>query len=297
MKNLPFAALLITTLLLSACSLPGAGSATATATAPVEISSAIPFPTSTNPQVATSAPTAVTGTAYDQSGVSFTLPSCLAAQAIVSTLAAVPPDPNGAPVEFAPEQRVIKFSGYPLSGKFFEPEIHIFPVAAFVQMRTDLQQEVDGLKELLSTHPDALPESIPLLPPQYAAQVFHTRESYLDFQNGSGIAFLTEYAQYAAPADNQDLFYTYQGLTRDGLYWVSAFLPANIAFLQNSPTSTSVPIEGIPMPDPNASDFSAKLPGYYSAVTGLMNSASASAYTPDLNCLDAFLQSLKVAAP
>lgn len=290
--------------LLSGCSLPLGTAASPTPTAPVQISSEIPFATTTQQalpptqmSVETATIPALEGTAYSQSGVSFVLPACLSSNAAISTLAAVPPDPNGAPMDFAPEQRVIKFSNYPLSGKFFEPVVHIYPVADYVQMRQETRKDVDGLGALLASHPATLPDSIPLLPVLYAAQVFHVRESYIEFQNGSGIAFLTEYAQYAAPANNQDLFYTFQGLTNDGKYWVSAFLPANIAFLQAVPNTTEVPVDGVPMPDPNASDFTAKLPEYYNAVKGLMVSADASAYTPDLTCLDAFLQSLKVEAP
>lgn len=301
MKKAILATLLV--VLLSGCSLPLGAAPTITPTAPIQISSEIPFATSTQPVIQTSEATSAPATSqpvgkpYNQSGISFALPACLAFDAVISTLAAVPPDPNGAPSEFAPEQRVIKFTNYPLSGKYFEPVVHIYPVADYVAMQEKLQDTVTDLSNLLASHPAALPDSIPLLPLLNAQQVFHARESYLEFQNGSGIAFLTEYAQYAAPANNFDLFYTYQGITSDGKYWVSAFLPVNIAFLQDSPTSTSVPAEGIPMPDPNSSDFSAQLPQYYNAVKGLMVSADASAYTPDLTCLDAFLQSLDVEAP
>jgi hypothetical protein len=41
------------------------------------------------------------------------------------------------------------------------------------------------------------------------------------------VRFLTIYAQYVAPVNNQDLFYTFQGLTADGRYFVSATLPVN----------------------------------------------------------------------
>ena len=47
------------------------------------------------------------------------------------------------------------------------------------------------------------------------------------FVSGIGVRFLTEYAQYFVPVNNHDLFYTYQGLTNDGQYWISVILPIN----------------------------------------------------------------------
>ena len=148
---------------------------------------------------------------------------------------------------------------------------------------------------MLASHPDVLRERLPFLPPQMAQQVFHARESYLEFQNGSGIAFLSEFAQYSAPANNQDLFYTYQALTTDGKYWISAILPVSANFVQDTPNSATSRKTGFPVfTDPT--DVTA-VKEYYAAVTALMKSVEASAYTPEITCLDVFLQSLKVENP
>ncbi|HEX9387675.1 MAG TPA: hypothetical protein VF918_15235, partial [Anaerolineales bacterium] len=53
----------------------------------------------------------------------------------------------------------------------------------------------------------------------------------ISFQNGQGVRFLTEYAQYAASANNHDLFYHFQGLTRDGAYYIIAILPITVPVL------------------------------------------------------------------
>jgi len=117
MKKAILATLLV--VLLSGCSLPLGAAPTITPTAPIQISSEIPFATSTQPVIQTSEATSAPATSqpvgkpYNQSGISFALPACLAFDAVISTLAAVPPDPNGAPSEFTPEQRVIKFTNYP----------------------------------------------------------------------------------------------------------------------------------------------------------------------------------------
>lgn len=293
--------LILLALLLSGCNLPVAFSSNPTPTATIGISVEIPFATATLLTVENTPPSGQSpeqqtpvGTSYSQNGLSFYLPACMAAGAAVSTLPAVQPDPNGAPSEFAPEHRVIAFTGYPLTGKFFDPQVAVYPVAAYVTMQTELESTVQELGNLLAAHPQELPQTLPFLPLFNAAQVFHARETYLDFQNGSGIAFLAQYAQNYAPANNYDLFYSYQGLTADGKYWVSAILPASANFLQETPDSATAPQNGVPMPDPASPNFENEIAAYYTAVKGLMGSAGSSAFTPELTCLDVFLQSLRV---
>ena len=297
---------LLLVLTLCGCSLPFkiVPNTTPTATPTVGISNEIPFATATLLAVETTQPpeqpTAtpeIAGSDYSQSGISFKLPACLAPDAVISTIPAVPPDPNGGMAEFAPEHRLIQFNPYPLSGTFFDASVSIYPVAEYVQMRADLQTQVQDLTNLLASHPAALPATLPFLPMQYAAQVFHARESYIDFQNGSGIAFLTQYAQFVDPANNHDLFYTFQGLTSDGKYWISAFLPVNAGFLQDSWDSKTVPANGIAPPDPASTNYNSEVENYLIAIKALMSAANASDYTPDITCLDAFLQSLKVENP
>ena len=45
--------------------------------------------------------------------------------------------------------------------------------------------------------------------------------NYLDFQDGSGIRYLMSYQQEGSENTSKELFYTYQGLTTDGTYYVS----------------------------------------------------------------------------
>ena len=68
---------------------------------------------------------------------------------------------------------------------------------------------------------------MPFLPLFNAAQVMHTHLQYLDFKNGQGLRYLTEFDQGIIPINNYELIYTYQGLTGDGKYYVAAVLPVN----------------------------------------------------------------------
>src|SRR5512140_2464006 len=89
-------------LLLSGCNFPLTTAPANTPTATVGISSEIPFQTETLQPVETTPPaaqaTATLGSeskTYSQNGISFDLPTCLASDAAISTVPAVPVDPNG----------------------------------------------------------------------------------------------------------------------------------------------------------------------------------------------------------
>ena len=55
--------------------------------------------------------------------------------------------------------------------------------------------------------------------------MLHADAIYLSFRNGTGIRYITHYAQDVAPYTADSFFYTYQGLTSDGKNYVSATFP------------------------------------------------------------------------
>ena len=151
--------------------------------------------------------------------------------------------------ETGPTYNRYLIQGYPLADTFHKPMIFVYPVDEFIQMNVDVVTVFDKLKTIINSAGQPLPESLPFLPIFNAAQVFHSNEQPLAFQNGTGIRFLTQYAQAPYPVNNQSLFYTFQGLTDDGAYYVSAILPINAAFLsadgnpESPPPSDGVPFD------------------------------------------------------
>jgi hypothetical protein len=105
---------------------------------------------------------------------------------------------------------------------------------------------------------------------------------------------LTEYAQYYAPVNNHDLFYTFQGVTADGKYWVSAFLPVNAAYLQAAYDSVDVPAGGIAAPKMDDPNYSTAMDAYYVSMLEKLNTTPDGAFTPGLDCLDQYIQSLSI---
>ena len=245
-------------------------------------------------------PEPLNGTELNLGGVYMVLPPCLATGATGTIIAAVPYDEMNGPMEYYPQNRKISFQGYPLSGKFFtvdDPDktggLVIYPVADFVAMNDSIGDRVSEMQNLLATQP-AAPDGIPLLPIFNAAQIYHMQIKYLNFQNGQGVRFLTVYGQYYAPVSNHDLIYAFQGLTTDGKYWVSAIMPINAAYLQEDSESTSVPAGGILAPGFSDPNYEQNMAIYGPQITEKINTTPNTDFTPTLDCLDGFFQSLSI---
>jgi len=302
------ALLVLISLFLMGCSLPFTVTWNSTPTPQIETPVQIPATQTvgfiaTEPPATEAAPTAapLNGIELNLGGIYMVLPPCLAANATGTLVPAVLYNEYSGPMEYYPENRKIAFQGYPLSGGFFEANgsdhggLTIYPIADFVAMNlSTISPIVTNMQNLLAAKP-AAPDNIPFLPIFNAAQVFSTNEKYLAFQNGQGIRFLTEYAQYSAPVNNHDLFYTYQGITADGKYWVSAILPVNAAYLQAEYDSVDVPAGGIPAPAMNDNpNYTAELDAYYPLILNLLNTTPDASFTPGLDCLDQYIQSLHI---
>jgi hypothetical protein len=247
-----------------------------------------PAPTETEP----AAPSFV-GTEYNLGGVYMVVPACLPVVPSGVIVPGVPYDAMSGPMEYYPEHRKITFTGYPLAEKFFDPMIRVYPATEYAAMNAVISERVTAMSSLLAS-PVADPPGIPFLPLFNAAQVFRSKVNYFGFQNGQGVRFLTEYAQYYAPVNNKDLFYTYQGLTADGAYWVSAIFPVNATFLQANPDSVDVPPGGIAIPLWSSPTFETDMETYYNTILAILEGTADNAFTPALDCLDLYLQSLQI---
>ena len=193
--------------------------------------------------------------------------------------------------DIIPEHVGFSFDGYALSGTFHEPRIHIYPVSAFAANSERAAAQVDSLRGLLDSGQLPAPgggfsgEGLPVLPLFNAAQVMHTQVAFVDFQGGRGVRFLTEYAQYAAPINNTDLFYTFQGLTDDGQYYVAAILPV---------AHPALPADASQVPGSDAEAFADNYDTYANDMALQLAGYGAAEFTPGLALLDAMMASLKV---
>jgi hypothetical protein len=114
--------------------------------------------------------------------------------------------------------------------------------------------------------------------------MMHPHIQYLDFRNGQGLRYLTEYGNGISPIHNAGLIYTYQGITGDGKYYVAAVLPVNHPSLPADATVT-----GNEPPS-----FQSDYPQYKMDIAQSLNVQAPATFTPDLTRLDAMLSSLKI---
>jgi hypothetical protein len=234
------------------------------------------------------------GTQFAFPGGSLVIPPNLAIGATAETIPAVD-EQSGAPWDVAPEYVKISFQGYPLQGKFFEPQLMIYPTAGYSAVSEAAAQSIQALQTILANPSTALEEqALPHLPFANAAQVFAAQMQPLSFKSGGGVRFLTEYAQYVATVNNHDLFYHFQGLTASGEHYVVAILPINAAFLAAaSDPASPLPAGGISFPAYDSTDES-QFRAYYQSVTNLLNATPADQFQPSLASLDALIGSLEV---
>ena len=220
--------------------------------------------------------------------VSLTVPSVVGNGANTEKMTAIDSN-SGAPWDIAPTHFRFTLTGYPLQGKFHEPRIFVYPAEEYAQSNPGAAEQIDRLKKILAGG-TPLQETLPGVPFFNAASQIAAGIKIIPFQNGSGVRFLTQYAQYAAPINNRELFYHFQGLTGDGKYYVIAILPINAPILpEDEKPEATVPEGGVPIPgDVGPNEV------YYYSVTEKLNSLSPDAFTPALDGLDALIQSLLV---
>lgn len=147
-----------------------------------------------------------------------------------------PPSMNG-----EPEHLRVTFDNDKLSDytNYLERQLNIYPIKPYASLfrgkeKSSFDAVVTTLKKILKNKSDNGIQELPILPPGEGFEVFRAHEEFLNFSQGSGIAFLTGYHQDEGPIRNDDLFYAFQGLTNDGKYYVSFFCPVKASGLQET---------------------------------------------------------------
>lgn len=183
---------------------------------------------------------------------------------------------------------------YVLQGKFHQPQIYVYPAMLYAELVPAAFESMHRLRNVMNSTVPVSVEQLPAVPFFNAAQIFASNYQTIAFQNGSGVRFLTEYAQYFAPVNNHELIYHFQGFTSDGEYYIIAILPIAAPMLAEiSDAGAVVPVGGVALPDIN--DPNADWQGYYASVTDLLNSTPPDAFTPSIGQLDVLIQSIFVA--
>lgn len=276
LKNLVLLGLLLMLAVLSACTMP---SNTPVATEP-GTPAVLPLPTNTTTPPVVS--TIVLPSTEEGDHSVFLNLNGVAQGYSAQVIPATPSDSGGPYWENQPEHLVITLEGYPVTDHRKAAQIFIYPVEALAAINPSAGQVVTDLQAALQAQ--TLEGKLPFLPLINEVQAFTAQAQPLSFVNGAGMRYLTQTGQAAVLAANNQLFYTYQGITGDGKFYVAAVLPVSlIGLTADAEISGNVP-----------DDFNANYPGYILGVIGSLNQKAPDAFAPDLSSLDALIGSIEV---
>ena len=242
---------------------------------------------------ASSSPTPA-GASFSIGGISLVIPPDVASGASAENIPAAEEQTAG-PWQAAPAYVRITLQGYALQDKFFQPQIMIYPAQDYAAVSTGAATSIQRLDAILQSPSTPLTNGVlPRLPFANAEQIIAGAPGLISFKNGSGVRVLTEYAQYFAQINNEELFYHFEGLTTDGTFYIVTTLPINADFLApGSDQSSPAPADGVPFPGYDSTD-SGVFENYYKAVVDRLDAMAPGSFHPSLSSLDELISSLEV---
>jgi hypothetical protein len=241
---------------------------------------------------------------YEEDAIRFSYPldlaSAIEVAAIPANLPQETPFPNPAFLQFT----FVDYAGLAPEDIFHAPRLEVYQTADFAAFADPNFNEftADGqlrfLQQLLAERPDlslytenllpvgSVENSLPFIPTFNASQVLRAQAEYLDFQNGTGLRYLTYYSQAVNPITDSEIFYTFQGLSNDGSVYVVAILPVQTGLF---PTLDEVDYSTL-----NYDAFATTYETYLREANANLNALDPRATFPSLEVLDALIESITV---
>lgn len=188
----------------------------------------------------------------------------------------------------------VMLNDYILQSKSHPPQVYVYPAQDYAKLVSVASESIKQINDILiDPNASISSDQLPSIPFCNDKQVFASNIKFISFQNGKGVRFLTQYALYPAPVNNDELFYQFQGLTNDGAYYIIAIMPITAPDIADANDSAiSQTLKGIAYPD--MADPNADWKGYYNAAVELLNTTSPDAFTPEVNILDMLIQSFEI---
>lgn len=218
-------------------------------------------------------------------GISFSFDESIGINALPATIPMQDMGEEYMPGETYPTHYEFTFGTYAVGEHFHTPMIIVYPVDEYLAISSYVSDSFDSLQQALATQPSGgVNDALPFLPMWNAGQMFSAKVDYFDFQNGSGVRYLTMYGQATYPVDNSNLFYTYQGMTDDGRFYISAVMPV---------THTGLPADGDTIVD-DWETFYNEWDTYITETVDWLNAQDPSSFFPSLTVLDEMMASFLI---
>ena len=160
-----------------------------------------------------------------------------------------------------------------------------------------VEKKIRNLRSLISERPRKIsPGEYPFVPFLDAVQILQARPTYIEFKNGRGIAYITQF-RHSDPilVNNQDIVLVFQGLTSNGKKLISGTFPISASFLPDRPyglehNGYKVPDNFYEQREANEIEYS----NYVRSIELLLDSASNDVFSPNLEDLKQLFASLEV---
>lgn len=135
---------------------------------------------------------------------------------------------------------------------------------------------------------------IPYLPFADASQMFVARAKNLRFRNGDGVFFLTQFIYDSGNLVNSDeLILIYQGISKNGKYYVLAEFPVAVSFLPNRDANE---FEGYKAPRTveEAKNSEKSYEQYVAKITARLETLPPDEFQPGLRSFEQIISTLKI---
>ncbi len=217
--------------------------------------------------------------------VSFRYDPAVAASVDAETVEAQ--SPRDEPGEPTPRHIRFTLDGYVVRSPRHAPVIAVYGVDAYEAASPQAGRQIAALRALLADRPATIrgaadaSNPLPFLPYGPSAELFHAQAVLVEFAGGAGVRYIAQRDLGTAPVTNADVFYTFQGLTDDGAFYISAVLP--------------IAVPGLP--DDDAAAGEAAEDGWDAYIAGVVDALEAvdgADVTPPLAKLDAMVGSIVV---
>jgi hypothetical protein len=119
------------------------------------------------------------------------------------------------------------------------------------------------------------------------AQSFCAQPEIIEFTGGKGIRYLSYYSQGLNPVLDYQVFYTFQGLTDDGQYYVSVVLPVVTGIFPVVPPDC-------PRCGESDYDMFGELRATLETQLDQLNSLEETKFSPTLSLLDELVRSIRI---
>ena len=202
---------------------------------------------------------------------------------------------DSAPWDVAPEHIELDLDNYILQGTRLDPKIYVYPAEEYASLQDAIATNIAELDNIIENPNQPLTDEI--LPTHLvnAARLFTSNRKVVDFQNGQGVRYITQHAQFPAPINNHDLFYYFSGLTNDKRFYITVILPISTSQLpETAELGATQPAGGLYLPPDLNNMNESNVQEYYSNLTALLDNTQPGDFIPDIDSLDALVSSINV---